>query len=234
MYRTTASLLIFLFVFLSVAFSGPALASPRAVAEKLMFNAGDVPQGSVIVHDFALKNTGSDPLTLEVKSCSCGGVKYDTPAAPIAPGKTDRIRVSIPTQYSMGELKKDILVETNDPEKKNLIFTVRGKIYPLLTIEPRVIVFGKVRRATAPSKDFALANKGKTPVVIPLIETDPPARLKASSQGKITLKPGERKVLTLTLDPGKGAGDIVGALIVKTTLEKLPEIRVKAIAEVVQ
>lgn len=234
MDRTTASLLVFLFVFCSVAFSGPAHASPRAVADKLMFNAGDVPQGGVIVHDFVLKNTGGDPLTLEVKSCSCGGVKYETPAAPIAPGKTGKIRVSIPTQYSRGDLRKDILVETNDPEKKSLIFTVQGRIYPLLTIEPLVIVFGKVRPGTTPSKGFALANKGKTPVVIPLIETDPPARLKASPQGKITLQPGERKVFTLTLDPGKVAGDIVGALIVRTTLEKLPEIRVKAIAEVVQ
>lgn len=46
-----------------------ANATPKAVVEEYVFNAGEIPQGKTIVHDFIIKNTGDKPLDIKVKPC---------------------------------------------------------------------------------------------------------------------------------------------------------------------
>jgi hypothetical protein len=135
MKRTTIAILTFSMIFLITLSGNPAFGASKALTDEIDFNAGDLPQGTVIVHDFIFKNTGSEPLTLKVTSCTCGGVKYETPSA-IQPGKTDKIRVSIPTKYLKGGYKKDILVQTNDPEKKEIHFTIQANIKGAVSTAP--------------------------------------------------------------------------------------------------
>jgi len=47
----------------------PANAGPRAVIEAAKFDAGEIPQGKTILHDFIIRNTGDEQLTIEVKPC---------------------------------------------------------------------------------------------------------------------------------------------------------------------
>ena len=134
MKRTIIAVLTFFMIFLITLSGNPAFGASKALTNESDFNAGDLPQGTLIVHDFIFKNTGSDPLTLKVTSCTCGGVKYETPSS-IQPGKTDKIRVSIPTKYLKGGYKKDILVQTNDPEKR-IHFTIQANIKGAVSSAP--------------------------------------------------------------------------------------------------
>jgi hypothetical protein len=130
----TLGQVFFLVTFL--ALSGTStFGSPKAITNEIDFNAGDVPQGTVIVHNFIMKNMGSNPLSLKVTSCTCGGVKYETPE-PIAPGKSDKIRVSIPTKYLKGSYKKDVIVQTTDPDKKEIHFTIHANIQGTASTAP--------------------------------------------------------------------------------------------------
>jgi hypothetical protein len=49
--------------------SSAANAMPKAVVEEPVFNAGEIPQGKAIIHDFIVKNTGDKPLEIKVKPC---------------------------------------------------------------------------------------------------------------------------------------------------------------------
>jgi hypothetical protein len=56
-------------VMLLVVMSSAAYAAPKAVVVEYGFNAGEVPQGRTIVHDFIIKNTGDKTLEVKVKPC---------------------------------------------------------------------------------------------------------------------------------------------------------------------
>jgi hypothetical protein len=224
---------VFLLILLFLV-GNSAFGAPKAITNEMSYNAGDLIQGDVIVHDFVLKNAGNDPLSLQVKSCTCGGVKYETPAAPIAHGKSDKIRVSIPTRYLKGNYKRDILIQTNDPENKELNFTIQANIHEILTILPRYVDFGRVKIGLNQGQEIDITNNGKEPVTILQIEAKPAASFAVSPQGKVTLQPGQKKTLTLTFNPGKDPGEVTGSVLMKTDMKRLPEIKLSASAEVVQ
>jgi hypothetical protein len=56
-------------VFCSALFSMPASATPKVTAEDPVYNAGDLVKGKPIVHDFIIRNTGDQPLTIKAKPC---------------------------------------------------------------------------------------------------------------------------------------------------------------------
>ena len=46
-----------------------AYGAPKAVIEKLSYDAGEIPQGKKIVRDFQVKNVGDEALAINVKPC---------------------------------------------------------------------------------------------------------------------------------------------------------------------
>lgn len=54
---------------LFAAISSIANATPKAVVDEYVFNAGEIPQGKTIIHDFVIRNTGDKPLEIKVKPC---------------------------------------------------------------------------------------------------------------------------------------------------------------------
>jgi hypothetical protein len=56
-------------VILFLIISTIANAAPKAVVDELEYNAGEIPQGKPIIHDFIVKNTGDKPLEIKVKPC---------------------------------------------------------------------------------------------------------------------------------------------------------------------
>ena len=56
-------------VILLTVISSAANATPKAVVDEYVFNAGEIPQGKAIVHDFIIKNRGDKPLEIKVKPC---------------------------------------------------------------------------------------------------------------------------------------------------------------------
>jgi hypothetical protein len=56
-------------VILLAVISSTANATPKAVVDEPIFNAGEIPEGKTIIHDFIIKNTGDKPLEVKVKPC---------------------------------------------------------------------------------------------------------------------------------------------------------------------
>ncbi len=60
-----ATMSVMLFAVIPLA----ANATPKAFVGEYVFNAGEIPQGKTIIHDFIIKNTGDKPLEIKVKPC---------------------------------------------------------------------------------------------------------------------------------------------------------------------
>lgn len=210
---------------------GVAYASPKAVVEESVFNAGDLPQGTPLITVFLVKNAGDEPLTLQVKSCC--GVKAAAPAGPIEPGATGKITISVATFQLRGKYKKDIEIITNDPETKDLTVTIQATIRETLSITPAYVNFGQVRQGSNYVMEIVIANNGKDQVILSRIIANPTEQLTVSPRQRLTLKPGEKKRFMLTFIPGKYRGIVEGSVLIKTDLERMPEKTIYVRAEVV-
>ena len=81
---------------------------------KIEHNFGTVKEESVSEYSFMVTNTGSQPLVIEDVSASCGCTTPKKPENPIAPGKSDEIKVSFkPNVGQLGEQNKTVTVKAN-------------------------------------------------------------------------------------------------------------------------
>jgi hypothetical protein len=61
---------VILFVSLSIfLMSGNAYCAPKVKVDEPVFDAGEIPQGKQISHEFTIENVGDETLTIMVKPC---------------------------------------------------------------------------------------------------------------------------------------------------------------------
>lgn len=225
--------LVIIIILLSGLIGNNVFGAANISVNEYSYSAGNVMQGKAIEHDFAIKNSGDEPLTLELKSCeSCNGLKVTAPVGPIEPGKTDKIHVRIPTYNMRGSFKKGIEVITNDPDKKNVTFIVQAFIREVLSIKPEYISLGQIKTGSKYQKAITVENSGKEPVSIFDIEVLPAEHLTLSPKDKMVIKPGEKKTLLLTIISGKEPGVIEGSIFFRTDLKQMPQKLIPVQAEV--
>ncbi len=91
------------------------------------YDFGDAPRkGGDLVHDFIIRNDGTAPLVLlrVVTSCSCLKASYSR--KPIAPGKTDVVRIVYePHKSEPGTFNKVIQIYSNSVDGRDVL-TVQG------------------------------------------------------------------------------------------------------------
>jgi hypothetical protein len=126
-------------------------AKPKAVPVEAVTDAGTVPKGEKIVHDFELRNEGNAPLQVtDVRpACGCTVASYDKT---IAPGKTGKVHVVVDTVNFSGPVNKGVTVYTNDPANPQLELTVHAKIEPFIAVKPGyaryMVVRGEAKEGT--------------------------------------------------------------------------------------
>lgn len=118
---------------------------PKVTVSSTFFDLGNMKVKDEKAAEFTIENTGSKPLQLYKisSSCSCtfGQVTIDDVKSPelgmhstnswvgtVEPGKKATLSV-IYRPYIMpvsGVITRDVYVQTNDPEKSQLIFTVKA------------------------------------------------------------------------------------------------------------
>lgn len=80
--------------------------------------------------EFAFTNTGSEPIVIISANASCGCTRPEYPKKPIAPGKTDKIKVTYNPMGRPGEFNKTIKVRTNAQGKKSISLKINGVVIP--------------------------------------------------------------------------------------------------------
>ena len=119
-----------------VAMTLVGAASYAQTGPKIEFKAENntIDYGTVVkgvdsgVRSFEFTNTGDEPLVITNVRSSCGCTIPSKPAAPIMPGKSDKIEV----KYNMnpGTISKTITVESNAKNIQNgtVQLVIKGKV----------------------------------------------------------------------------------------------------------
>ena len=99
------------------------------------FDFGEIEEGEKIVHEFAFKNTGSEPLVISKAVGSCGCTVPDWPREPIAAGQEAVIKVQYDsrgkgkTRAEGGRAENKRVTITANTDPANTYLYIKGKVY---------------------------------------------------------------------------------------------------------
>lgn len=108
--------------------------SPKIEFQEVEHDFGNIHAKSGMVScEFTYTNTGDAPLALISVSAPCGCTKPRFSPKPLAPGKSEKIKVTFNPSGMKGEFMKTITVRTNIKEgnkKKNVALKICGVVIP--------------------------------------------------------------------------------------------------------
>jgi len=125
---------------------------PRIAVDPRSFDFGTVSQGTVVEHDFIVRNTGTADLNLQRVVAACGCTATTSSTAPIPPGGEAPVHVKLDTAGFSGAKEKTVRIFSNDPDEPALMVALKGTIQPEVTLEPSHLSFGDVSRSDSEAR----------------------------------------------------------------------------------
>ena len=144
-----------------VVIDGPSLAENRGVLEvsEGKYDFGQVRQGTIVKHDFTLKNSGNADLAIQRVVAACGCTATSTSSNLITPGNTVTVSAQFDTNGFAGKREKLIRVYTSDLDKPMETLTLSGEILTDYTLEPSNLIFDALEPQSSEAnrtKEFSL------------------------------------------------------------------------------
>ena len=120
---------------LLVTASALAAGKPKAVVAEPVKDAGVIPKGDKITHDFIIRNEGDAVLEITnvQPACGCTVVEFDKS---IAPGQTGKVHAVLDTTDFGGPIGKGVTVFTNDPDTPQIELTIHARVEPRIAVKP--------------------------------------------------------------------------------------------------
>jgi hypothetical protein len=118
----------------------PAIRFPETV-----FDFGTIFQRETASHTFPFESVGSKPVRITgVKSdCACTIPRYTR--EPVPPGESGEVSVLFDAGLRFGPIKKELRIDTDDPDQARLVLTVTGTVKREFWIEPARILLDSLR-----------------------------------------------------------------------------------------
>ena len=186
-------------VFIGLLSALPAVAgveAPKAVFQETRFDFESAMNGTVVEHDFRLKNEGSATLKIGKASMTPPLLVTRMPRE-LAPGGEGLIHFKLDTAALRGPFKGQITVFLNDPDLPEADLSFEGVVIPSVEVLPLPAFFVSGLRGKGASASGEIINHEPQPLRIVKIEY-PTDRFTTVLK---TLQPGQRYKLTLILKP---------------------------------
>jgi len=161
---------------------------------------GKIKEDERPVHIFTIKNIGQEELIISRVRSSCGCAATMLSSDNIQPGKSAELKVTFnPTGYN-GMVKKDIYIESNDPQLPKAKITITTDVEPIPS--PKAFLsnsqwdLGLISQGDLPTFTFTIENKGELDLIIDKIDASEYIRYDAEIP--LTILPGEKREVTFT------------------------------------
>lgn len=111
-------------------FSTAAFSQVKADAlvnfKETTYDFGKIKQGVPVNHEFEFNNVSGKPVVIESATASCGCTTPSWPQAPIAAGKSDKLKAGF-NAAAPGSFTKQITVKVAGAQQP-LILTIKGEV----------------------------------------------------------------------------------------------------------
>jgi len=213
-------------VFIGLLFALPALAgsgAPKAVFRETRFDFGRAMHGTVVEHDFWLKNEGSATLKIGRASMTPPLLVTRMPRE-LAPGGEGLIHFKLDTAKLGGPFNGQITVFLNDPDLPEAGFSFEGVVIPPVEVSPLPAFFVSSLRGKGATASVEIINHEPQRLRIVKIEHS----TERFTTVLETLQPGQRYKLTLILKPDGPGGRKTEPITVATSSEAEPALEITA------
>ena len=161
---------------------------------------GKIKEDERPVHIFTIKNIGQEELIISRVRSSCGCAATMLSSENIQPGKSAELKVTFnPTGYN-GMVKKDIYIESNDPQLPKAKITITTDVEPIPS--PKAFLsnsqwdLGLISQGDLPTFTFTIENKGELDLIIDKIDAS--EYIQYDAEIPLTILPGEKQEVTFT------------------------------------
>ena len=109
--------------------------APHAIVPNLSHDFGTIEQGSKVVHQFTIRNTGNAALTLMRLSLSASGMTAKMRPS-VLPGEQAALTIEWDTAGVNGAVEGKAVVEVNDPARPQITFVLTGVVKQAIEFLP--------------------------------------------------------------------------------------------------
>ncbi len=205
-----------------------AATGPRIEFATPVYDFGKITAGEVVKHDFVFTNIGTSILTISQVKPGCGCTTAGTWNRTVEPGKTGVIPIQYHASSSSGTIWKSILVSCNDVAHSNIFLQIKGNIWTPVSITPATAYFNFASDATT---NETRVLKITSHLDAPLEFVGSPQETNDAFQVELKpLSPGKEYELRVTADPTKIAATVNAPVVLKSSTQSLPELRVPVMA----
>ena len=163
---------------------------------------GKIKEDERPVHIFIIKNIGKEELIISRARASCGCTATMLSSDNIKPGQSAELQVTFnPTGFN-GIVKKDVTIESNDPQFPKTKVTIIAEVEPIPS--PQAFLsnsqwdLGLVSQGDVPTFTFTIENKGELDLIIDKIDAS--EYIQYNTEIPLTLLPGEKQEVTFAYD----------------------------------
>jgi len=207
---------IFAFLMLLTAVGFAQMIPPKAAAQQMEYDFGEVPRGDHVKYNFVISNVGGDVLKISDVRASCGCTAAKPEKDDLAPGESTNIKVDFNSTGRSGRQTKYITVKTNDPDNPEMRFKLTGVVVepgkgkgnvseaPAIYFQDTEHDFGKVQEGDVVDYTFNFVNKGDATLDIKDVKTSCGCTAALVSNDKID--PGKKGTLKVELDTKNRVG----------------------------
>lgn len=104
---------------------------PSVELNEVFYNFGSVGPTEVVTHEFAIKNTGEAPLTINRAYTTCGCTIADFTSTVIPPGMVSLVTLRFDAGFhdTRGQtVRRGIIIENNDPDRPQAEFWAEASV----------------------------------------------------------------------------------------------------------
>ncbi len=107
-----------------------AFGTPHATAkvDEKRFDFGLMDPHTTASHQFIITNQGTADLFMESAGTTCKCTASEVDGRALKPGESSPVSITWNTGYQNEEYEQSALIKTNDPERRELTLTVRGRV----------------------------------------------------------------------------------------------------------
>jgi len=164
------------------------------------WNFGKIKEDERPVHIFVINNIGKEELIISRAHASCGCTATMLSSDNIQSGKSAELKVTFnPTGFN-GVVKKDIYIESNDPQLPKAKVTIIADVEPIPS--PQAFFseaqwdLGLIPQGDLPTFIFTIENKGELDLIIDKMDVS--EYIQSDTAVPITILPGEKQEVIFT------------------------------------
>jgi hypothetical protein len=200
----------------------PLAGTPRALVAEAGHDFGPVEPGGRYTHTFAIRNTGTAPLTIHKIEFSEPGMRSRF-TSPLQPGESGTVTLEWQINRASGDLDARAVIHVSDPARQRIMYALRGVVRRSVDVRPSPELFVHKYEDQEATRSVRIVNNDERPLAIRTVST----RSERVRAEVVPVEAGRAYDVKVTVPPGLEPGRYVESIEVETDHPRLASLHLE-------